>query len=200
MKCSIRRQSAILTLLAAASCLCFAAEPSFDIARSTLRIHVGKAGLFSAAGHEHWVSAPIAAGGLQESEPAQVWFRVDAGKLTVEPDEKLSPADQAQVQQTMQTKVLDSAHYPEISFRSTSVASSSDGTWLVKGDLTLHGQAHSVSTTVRKQADAYVGSCQIKQTDFGIQPVRVGGGMVKVKDELEVEFSIVLGPAPTGRQ
>jgi hypothetical protein len=30
----------------------------------------------------------------------------------------------------------------------------------------------------------------LKQTDFGIQPVSVAGGTIKVKDELEIEFTI----------
>lgn len=189
---SITQWSVILTLVACS--LCLAAERPIDIAHSRLRIHVGKSGLFSVAGHEHWVSAPIAEGGIEESEPARVWFRVDAGKLNVEPDEKVSPADQAQIQESMQTKVLESAQYPEIRFRSTSVERRGDGVWLVKGDLSLHGQVHSVSTAVHKQADAYVGGCRIKQTEFGIKPVTIAGGVVKVKDELEIEFSIVPQP------
>lgn len=188
------RSSAILTCLLAAFSPCFAAERPIDIARSTLRIHVGKSGLFSAAGHEHWVAAPLAEGSVEESEPAHIWFRVDASKLTVEHDAKLSAADQAQVQQTMQAKVLNSAQYPEIRFRSTAVERRGDGAWLVKGALSLHGEEHSVSTTVRKQANAYIGSCRIKQTDFGIKPVRVAGGMVKVENELQIEFSIALAP------
>lgn len=174
-----------------------AAERPIDVAHSTLRIHVGRSGLFSAAGHEHWVTAPIAEGGVEESEPAHVWFRVDAAKLTVEPDEKLGAADQAQVQATMQAKVLDSSQYPDIRFRSTSVNKNDSDSWLIHGDLTLHGQTRSVSTVVRKQGEAYVGHCQIKQTDFGIRPVTVAGGVVKVKDELQIEFSIV--PEPTIR-
>jgi hypothetical protein len=34
------------------------------VQRSTITVHVGKAGVFSVAGHEHWVNAPIAAGVL----------------------------------------------------------------------------------------------------------------------------------------
>lgn len=193
---SLRPQSAILSLILASCCLCFAAERPVDVARSTLRIHVGKSGLFSAAGHEHWVAAPIAEGSVQESEPAHIWFRVKASELAVEHDEKLSPADQAQVQETMQTKVLESVQYPEIRFRSTSVEKTGTDVWLIKGDLSLHGQVHTLSTTVHRQAGAYVGSCRIKQTDFGIKPVTVAGGVVKVKDELQIEFSIVLEPGP----
>jgi len=31
----------------------------------------------------------------------------------------------------------------------------------------------------------------LKQTDFGIKPVTIAGGTVKVKDELTIEFDIV---------
>jgi polyisoprenoid-binding protein YceI len=181
----------LLFLIAALLTVSAGAERPIDIEHSTIRVHVGKAGLFSAAGHEHWVTAPIAEGSLDDGQPSHIWFRVAAGKLTVEPDKAVSASDQAQVQRDMQTKVLDSEQFPDIRFNSTSIQPSGDGTWVVRGDLTVHGQTRPVSTNVRKQQDAYVGHCQIKQTDFGIHPIKVGGGMVKVKDELDIEFSIV---------
>ena len=89
---------------------------------SIIRIHVGRAGLFSAAGHEHWVSAPIERGSLDDSDPsAHVAFIVQTRKLMVVPDKDLSAEKQAEVQRTMEEKVLDSDQYPEISFRSRSV-------------------------------------------------------------------------------
>jgi polyisoprenoid-binding protein YceI len=169
-------------------------EAPIDVEHSTIRIHVGKAGLFSAAGHEHWVSAPIAEGNLEETPPGEISFRVEAGKLKVEEDQSLSAEQQAEVQRTMQTQVVESENYPEITFRSTSVQKTGEDTWQVHGDLTLHGQTRPITTSVQKQRDAYVGRCQLKQTDFGIHPVRVGGGVVKVKDQLDIEFSIVPGP------
>jgi hypothetical protein len=30
----------------------------------------------------------------------------------------------------------------------------------------------------------------IKQTDFGIRPIKIGGGVVKVKDKLDISFRI----------
>ena len=51
-----------------AAFLC-AQDKAIDIERSTISIHVGKAGLFSVAGHEHWVEAPISSGVLNESAP-----------------------------------------------------------------------------------------------------------------------------------
>jgi len=114
--------------------------------------------------------------------------------MKVEEDQSLSADKQAEVQRTMQTQVLESDKYQEISFRSTSIQATAPNAWEVKGDLSLHGQTHSVSAKVQQEERKYIGRCQIKQTDFGIKPIRVAGGTVKVKDELDIEFSIV----PTG--
>ncbi|HYA25869.1 MAG TPA: YceI family protein [Terriglobales bacterium] len=182
-----------LFLLTAVSIVATAAETAIDVEHSTIRIHVGKAGLFSAAGHEHWVDAPITDGSLQESPP-QISFKVDATRMKVEDDPSLSAEKQAEVQRTMQTQVLESDKYAEITFRSTSIRATGGNTWEALGDLTLHGQTRPVTAKVEKQQGSYVGRCQLKQTDFGIRPVRVAGGTVKVKDQLDIEFSI----APAG--
>jgi polyisoprenoid-binding protein YceI len=168
-----------------------AATQPLDAAKSVLRIHVGKAGLFSAAGHEHWVTARIDHGELATGDAPHVAFSVDARKMTVEPDPKLRASDQAEVQRTMQTKVLESEKYPEISFRSTNIENTGPNTWFVTGDLNLHNAQKPVRVEVRYENGAYIGHARIKQTDFGIQPVKVGGGLVKVKDELEIEFTII---------
>lgn len=170
--------------------LASARERPIDTDKSIIRIHVMKAGLFSAAGHEHWVSAPIAQGSLDEGEPSRVAFSFLANGLQVEPDPGLSADDQAKVQRTMQEKVLESEAYPQISFRSTSVTKTDDDSWTVRGVLNLHGHSNPVSAAVHKVQDKYVGRCRIKQTDFGIQPVNAGGGLVKVKNELEIEFTV----------
>jgi polyisoprenoid-binding protein YceI len=168
-----------------------ATDRPIDVDNSTLRIHVGKAGLFSTAGHEHWISAPIDRGSLDDSEASEhVAFVVQARKLMVEPDKDLSADKQAEVQRTMQEKVLESDKYPEISFRSSSVKKTSSDSWTVTGILSLHGSSNRVSATVRRVQGRYVGRCRIKQTDFGIEPVTVGGGLVKVKNELDIEFDV----------
>ena len=163
----------------------WAKERPIDPERSTLTIHVGKAGLFSMAGHEHKVSAPLAEGSINDTGEGHIRFRVEAAKLTVLPEK-----DQAEVQKTMQTKVLESDRFPEIRFESAAIEKVAENHWKVQGNLTLHGQTHPASAEVRRNGVSYVGTSTIKQTDFGIQPVSVGGGTVKVKNELAIEFSI----------
>jgi hypothetical protein len=190
-------QVVILLLLVTAARTVPAAQSAIDVEHSTIRIHVGKSGLLAAAGHDHWVLAPIAEGALENGPSSSFSFRVESGQMKLEEDKSLSGEQQAEVERTMQTQVLESEKYPEIRFRSTSIEPASQGSWVVHGELSLHGQTRPVTTTVRKQENAYIGRCQIKQSDFGIQPVRVAGGMVRVKDELDIQFS-VLPASPRG--
>lgn len=55
--------------------------------------------------------------------------------------------------------------------------------------LTSHGASKPV--VVKQTTDMYVGRATITQTDFGIKPIRVGGSVVEVKNESEIEVRIV---------
>jgi hypothetical protein len=167
---------------------------AIDTRKSTITIHVGKSGVFSAAGHDHWVSAPITSGEISATGARHVNFSVDANRLKVKPDPKVKPKEEAEIQETMQQKVLESEKYPLIQFQSSSVAQAGNGSWRVTGKLTLHGVSKSIVATVKQAGEAYSGNARIKQTDFGIQPVRAGGGTVKVKNELDVQFEIYALP------
>src|ERR1700693_3087569 len=168
-------------------------EQAIDTERSSLTVHVGKAGLLSAAAHEHWVNAQIAGGPMAAdgSTPA-VRFTVDARRLSVRPEKGVPDKDRAEVQSNMQSKVLESTIYPDIVFRSTEVRRTGALVWGVSGDLTLHGVTKPVSIDVTRQNDAYVGTVRIKQTEFGIQPIKIVGGVVMVKDELEISSRVYM--------
>ncbi len=168
-----------------------AQKRAIDAERSVLKVRVFKAGFFSAFGHEHEILAPIAAGGVDDSAQSSVAFRVDAAKLKVL-DPGASADERAKVQQTMETQVLDVAHFPEIRFQSSKVESKGAGRWEVQGDLTLHGQTRPIVVNVVQFPGEYRGSAAVKQSDFGITPITAGGGAVKVKDEVKVEFQIAL--------
>ena len=167
-----------------------AATKTIDIGKSVMTVRVFKAGLFSAFGHEHEISAPIQQGSFTEGNP-WVELTVDARKLRVM-DKDVSDKDRAEIQQTMLgPKVLDSEKYPEIRFRSTRVDRLGEDKWIVHGDLTVRGQTRPVKVQVEGQNGHYRGAVELKQKDFGITPVTVGGGVVKVKNEFRVEFEVL---------
>lgn len=165
-------------------------ERIIDTERSVVTVRVYKGGLFSSFGHDHEIRAPIKDGAVDE-EKGTVWFVVDARSLRVR-DADTSERDQAEIQATMLgPKVLDSEQFREIRFHSTEVNRHSKDQWTVRGDLTLHGQTRPVQAEVERQNGGYRGSAQLRQKDFGISPVSVAGGAVKVKDEVHIEFEIV---------
>jgi polyisoprenoid-binding protein YceI len=168
------------------------AQPrAIDTEKSAMTVRVYKAGVFSAFGHDHQIAAPIAAGKM-DSAAHTVEIQVKAGALKVR-DPNISDKDRAEIQSTMLgPEVLDAASHPEIVFRSTTASPGGTGSWTVNGNLTLHGQTRPVKVEVKEAAGHYVGTCQFKQTEFGITPIKVAGGTVKVRDEIRIEFDIQL--------
>ena len=176
--------------LGVASAADSAVSRTIDTGKSFISVRVFKAGLFSGFAHDHEISGRIQEGSFAEANPS-VQLKVDARKLRVM-DKDVSDKDRAEIQQTMLgPKVLDSERFPEIRFRSTRVEHITDRKWLVHGELDLHGQTRPVSVDITEQNGHYRGTAELKQKDFGITPISLGGGTIKVKNELRVEFDIV---------
>ncbi len=171
-----------------------AEQRAIDIGKSTLTIRVYKTGLFSAFGHNHEITAPIARGIADTGEHPSVEVRVDARALRVV-DADVSEKDRADIQRTMLgPEVLDSERFPEIIFQSQVAEPAGTDRWTLRGNLTLHGETRPVSVEVSLKNGHYMGHATMKQSDFGIKPVRAAGGTVKVKDEIRVEFDVPLVP------
>jgi polyisoprenoid-binding protein YceI len=169
----------------------YAATPvPIDTERSSLTIRVYKTGLFAAFAHDHEIHAPVEQGNFDE-ERQTVEFSVNARALRVI-DPGVSESDRSEIQTTMLgPKVLDSEKFQEIRFRSTKVERIAAGKWTVEGVLTLHGQTHPVKVDVQGERGHYRGSTSLRQKDFGITPVSIAGGSVKVKNEIRVEFEMI---------
>jgi polyisoprenoid-binding protein YceI len=203
-----RRQLAAATLVCAIGIAAIArgAAPrkyTIDASRSSATIAVGKSGALSfAAGHTHEVVAPEIAGTMtfDADDPARstVHVTIDASALKVTGKGE-SARDVPKVQQTMAgADVLDVRRYPTITFASTSVAiTGRTGAALdamVTGNLTLHDLTRTITVPVSVQLGAAAvtatGRFPVKQTDYGIKPVSVGG-VVSVKDTVNISFTIV---------
>lgn len=169
----------------------YAQPHAIDVNRSSLKIRVFKSGAFSAFAHDHEIEAPIDEGKIDSSASPRVDLRVDSRKMRVL-DPEISVDMRTEIQQTMEgNAVLDVEHFPEISYRSTAITKTGDAHWEVRGDLNLHGKNQPVAVEVSLEAGHYRGSASFEQSNFGISPVRIAGGTVKVKDEVKIEFDIV---------
>jgi polyisoprenoid-binding protein YceI len=178
-----------------------------DGGASRVSIEVGKAGLLKLAGHEHTVTAEGLSGEVvvdtEAVERSSVRIAFAATALRVTDSE--GPADDVpKVQATMSgPKVLDVERFPEIRFSSTAVSgrTGTAQTWeiAVTGDLELHGVRRPLTlplrVTLAPDSLAAEGTVRLRQRDYAIEPVSVGG-VVKVKDELVVTLKIVARPVP----
>lgn len=171
---------------------------------SKIEIQVAREGFLKAFGHDHLVSAKQFSGDVQIPssgyQQSSVSFVVDAKSLVVvDPGE--SEKDRDAVQSTMLgEQVLDVARFPQIQFSSATVKvlSNKKGTLelQMEGRLTLHGVTKPVTFPVRVSlpgdgtlsADAEV---SLLQSDYGIEPIKIAGGTVRVKDKLKLTFHIL---------
>jgi len=172
-----------------------------DPARSAVAIHVGRAGLFKFAGHEHEVLAPRLEGEVQ-ADPSDlgrssVSLALDATALKVSGKGE-PPEDVPKVQARMVGPgLLDVAHFPRVTFRSTKVEGreAAKGIYDVRitGELTVHGVTRSTLIPMRVEVSGdtlmATGSLVVRHTDFGLTPVSVAG-VVKVKNEIAIDFKI----------
>jgi polyisoprenoid-binding protein YceI len=168
-----------------------AQERAIDVQRSKITIHVFKSGLLRAFADNHLIQASVADGSVDGASAPKVEVVVDAQRLRVlDPD--LATKDREQVQARMLgPEVLDASRFTRIRFHSTAVQPLAADRWLVRGDLELHGQTREVAVTVVREDGRYTGRTTLRQTDFGITPISIAGGTVKVKDEISIDFDIV---------
>lgn len=171
--------------------------------QSKVEIHVGKEGAFKAFGHDHLIAGKAISGeaqfDAQKVQASTVRLQIATKSLTVvDPGE--SEKDRKEVQATMAgEKVLDVDKFPEITFTSSEISGAKKTAqgWelTISGTLKLHGVEKTVNFPLRVQAQEATlrgeGEISILQTDYGITPVKVGGGTVKVKDKLKINFTMV---------
>jgi polyisoprenoid-binding protein YceI len=173
-----------------------------DAGKSSVVVHVGKEGIFSFAGHEHVVTAPRLQGKVlaapDDLSRCRVTLTFETAALRVQ--EKGEPkGDAAKVQEAMLgPQVLDAKRHPSVTFKSRTVTgkTAAQGTYdlTIRGDLSLHGVTRSVALPLRVEVggDALKASGRLvlRQTEYGIKPLSVGG-VVKVKDALTIDYAIV---------
>ncbi len=201
MPSSPRPWGPVLALLALAAPLPAAPRTYLvDPAGSSVRIHVGKSGVFGFAGHTHEVEAPALTGEVT-ADPADlgassVELTFEAGALKVLPQGE-PPGDVPKVEEAMRgPKALDAARFPRVIFKSQKVGGREAGGAYeleIVGDMTLHGVTKSLTLPVRVEVSGDTltasGTAVLRHDWFGLQPISVAG-VVKVKNELAITYRI----------
>ena len=185
-------RSGHFAMLTLALSLATAHAADLDLAASKVTVHVDKSGLFAAFAHNHTIAAPLASGEIDlQKRTIELTFRA-ADMKVLDPD--TSASDRTTVESNMKgNEVLDASRFPEIKFVSTSVepTAGDPAHYQVDGNLTLHGVTRPVGMSVAFTGGHYTGKVILKQTDFGITPIKIGGGAVRVKDPVAIVFEIV---------
>jgi polyisoprenoid-binding protein YceI len=176
-----------------------AATYQVDSARSKVEILVIRGGLFGFLGHDHEIVSWKLTGTIDYSPSSIASLGADvnlpASSLTVV-DPQVPPEERREVQSTMRgERVLDIARYPEIHFTSTGSTPTRDPAQvLVSGELSLHGVVKKIVFPVRltpsSGAIRVAGTAKVRQTDFGIKPIRIAGGTVRIQNLVEIHFSL----------
>jgi len=175
----------------------YAIDPG--ISRFTVRVFAS--GMFSAFGHNPTLAVRDLEGEANFSpdalDEARLVIKIKAASLTV--TDNISDKDRRELETAMNRDVLETSRYPEIIFESTKVSASKAGDTQffvnLVGTLTLHGVSNNqpVSAQVSLAGDMLRahGEFSVLQSAYGIKPVSVAGGTLKVKDELKCSFDIV---------
>jgi polyisoprenoid-binding protein YceI len=183
----------VMAILAAILAAQESEELVIDPGQTTITLHVGRAGVFAFAGHDHEVMVPAMQGHLTldrvnvSRSTVSVTFEATALKVTGkgEPSE-----DVPEVQRVMLSdQVLDVQRHPTITFQSRQVSVVKQSANQMTLGIT---RPLNVPVTVQLAADGLRanGRATVQQSQFGIRPVRAGAGTVRVKDEVEVVLSV----------
>lgn len=177
------------------------AAGEYEIGRQTGRLLVRtfRQGVAARVGHDLVIEATVWEGHVTvPADPAAqpaVSVRVDLGALKVLEGtggvKPLSDGDKQQIQQTMH-KLLKVDRQRDATFTSTR-AEVHDDSATVEGELTLVGQTHPLRLEVRQRDDGSVaGTASLVQTQWGIKPYSGFFGALKLRDAVDVEFTVTL--------
>ena len=179
-----------------------ASRYALDAGRSTFTVQAFSTGLLSAFGHNPKIAIRDIQGEVQfvatgnTLEDPQVHIKIRADTLEVIDD--ISDKDRREIHRQMYDEVLEVDRFPDILYDCSRVTLSGAGDryWAaLSGELTLHGETHPLAISARVILTGDIlrasGEFSVRQKEFGIAPVTVAGGAIKLKDEIKCRFDIV---------
>lgn len=186
---------------------------TLDPAASTIRLYVFRGGKAAKAGHNHVLGVSNFEGyvRLDPSQPRNSRFdlRVPVDALRI--DEPAwreqtggnfsSTRSESDIEGTRRNmlgpKVLDAVQFPHIELHSNAIA----GDWpvlVIDAAITIKGATHVQPVMVRAlrrdEGLRISGEFVLRQTDFGMEPFSVLGGLMAVQDEIGVTFEMLGRP------
>lgn len=193
----IHRRGLLLGLALLAGCAATPLPAPPLSSTDELHILVFRGGTAARLGHNHVLRAADLRVQWAANGPV-LRFRLDA--LAIDPPalrERLGAAfassmdDEARAgTRTNLLKALDAGAHPEVAVRTLQQVGEG-GRRAVEAEVTLHGVTRRQWFVVDVQGRRARGELVIRQSDFGIQPFTVLGGLLAVQDALVVQFELL---------
>jgi polyisoprenoid-binding protein YceI len=174
---------------------------AIDARGSRLTIQAFATGMLSVMGHNPVIAARDLSGEIRFApdtfDSVSLTLRIATASLTVQSD--VSDKDRRDMEQTMKEQVLETAKYPEIVIEGSKVSIEKTSDGRLRADVECNVTMHGITRTQRVPGQVFMlgdtlraqGEFQVRQTDFGITPVSVAGGALKIKDELKCSFDLL---------
>jgi polyisoprenoid-binding protein YceI len=172
-----------------------------DAGRSQFMVHAFRGGLLSFKGHDHFIKVGTFTGEVQITpsvvSPASLSMTIRAGSLE-ETGADFTASQKQIIKKELDGIVLESAKYPEITFKSTDVAGKLSGNQFeakIGGNMTLHGVTRRVVIPATVTLDGNdlraKGEFTINRKDFGVKATTTEHGLIRVQHKLKFTFDIV---------
>jgi polyisoprenoid-binding protein YceI len=172
-----------------------------DTRKSQFSVQAQGGGVLGVFAHDHRFEVRDFGGTITPSAKGLPGATLDlvivAASLTLV--DKVDDGERKEIEGSMRDKVLETAKFPKVTFRTVSAAvdgaSGANQNLTIVGNLWLHGVGHKITmpVTVAMQGDTVraTGSYKLRQTDYGISPYAAAAGTIRVKDEVTLSFDIV---------
>jgi polyisoprenoid-binding protein YceI len=172
-----------------------------DASQSRFMVRAFAGGPLWFKGHDHFIAVHDFSGEAQLTpgavSPASLQMTIRADSL-VETRDVFTEQQKQIINKELREIVLETAKYPEITFKSTDVTGSLNGGQFeakIGGDLTLHGVTHHIviPTQVTLSGDALRahGEFTVNRGDYNVKATSAVHGLVRVRDKLKFTFDIV---------
>jgi polyisoprenoid-binding protein YceI len=172
-----------------------------DARASRFTVQAFATGILSAMGHNPRIGIRTFSGEVNFSaDSAQAsGFRLTMKSSSLGVLDDISDKDRREIEKMMNEQVLESSKYPDIIYEAPNVTVARiDGSLYsasLAGTLSFHGVTRNQSITARiaifDEMIRASGEFSLNQSDYGIKPISVAGGALKVKDELKFSFEMV---------
>ena len=172
-----------------------------DASQSRFMVRAFAGGLLWFKGHDHFIAVRDFTGEAQltpgGSPPASLQMTIRSESL-VETRDVFTEQQKQIINKELREIVLETAKYPEITFKSTDVTGTLSGGQFeakIGGDLTLHGVTRHIvipaQVTLSGDTLRARGEFTVSRSDYNVHATSALHGTIRVRDKLKFTFDIV---------